>query len=380
MNRLFLILLAVTACGDNNATPDAATGDTGTPDAYVPRPRAVAVSGDYMSPGTGLLSRLEVDTLDMRQNVVTGAVQGDPALRYIDGKLYVINRYGSNNITIIDAATLQFEEQISTGEGSNPQDVAVVGNKLYVPALGTAGVVVLTRGSTDIATIDLSSLDTVGTNDGVPECMSAYAVGTKVYVACGVLDNFAGVEPGKVAVIDTATDTMVASATMNYSNPSGFFVRAPDDSTYTGDLLIASLPEFTDYSVGCLERVSTGATPTVGCGLTNEEMGGFAAGLSISHDGSLLWIAVNTYDNNFNQTGKLKGFDLESGSLWTAPVSPEGQLIVGVAACPAGQIVVSDQTLNAGGLRVYNGTTERTTMAHSIGLPPRPNALVCYDP
>src|SRR5687768_860161 len=158
----------------------------------------MVVAGDFMSTGimkspattiadfmsTGIMSKLEVDTLTMRQNLGT-VVQGDPALREIDGKLYIINRFSGNNITILDGKTLAFEEQLSTGANSNPQDVAVVGNKLYVPAMGTAGVVVLTRGSAATTTIDLSSLDTMGMNDGTPDCVSAYAVGTKVFVACG---------------------------------------------------------------------------------------------------------------------------------------------------------------------------------------------------
>ena len=37
--------------------------------------------------------------------------------------------------------------QLGTGAGSNPQDVAMVGNTLYVPALGTAGVVAIVSAS-----------------------------------------------------------------------------------------------------------------------------------------------------------------------------------------------------------------------------------------
>src|SRR5690606_21068090 len=140
---------------------------------------------------------------------------------------------------------------------------------LYVPAMGTTGVVVLTRGSTATTTIDLTELDTAGPDvDGAPGCISASAVGTKVYVPGGVLDNFAVTEVGKIAVIDTTTDTMIASADMSYGNPYGFLERAPEDSTYAGDLLIASAPDLTDNATGCIERVNIGgATPTVGCGL-----------------------------------------------------------------------------------------------------------------
>ncbi len=383
MNRLtsFLVLL-VAACGDNGLQPDAGmTGDAGPADAYVPQPRAVVVAGDFMSPGTGIVSGLDITKLEMRQNLVASAAQGDPVLRHIGDKLYIVNRFGSNNVTILDAKSMQFEEQISTGANSNPHDVAVVGDKLYVPAAGTAGVVVLTRGSTAITTIDLSELDTMGEDDGKPDCISAYAVGTKVYVACGVLDNFVATEVGKIAVIDSTTDTLITSVDMSYGNPYGFFERAPADSTYAGDLLIGSAPSLTSYATGCIERVNVGGeTPTVGCGLSNQELGGFANRLSVAADGSLLYIAVGTYDATFqNPTGALKGFDLASGTLWTAPLSAAEQLIIDVAACPGGDVVATDQTLNKTGLRVWRGTTERTTDALSIGLPPTVNALACFD-
>lgn len=382
MKRLSLCVLVLAACGDNLAVPDARdNGDgSGSGDAHVPRPIAVAAAGDFMSPGTGIVSKLDITNLAMSPNVAPAVAQGDPVLRYFGGKLYVVNRFGSNNITILDAKTLTLEEQISTGANSNPQDVAVVGNKLYVPALGTAGVVVLTRGSNTPATIDLSALDTMGMNDNKPECVSAYVVGTKLYVACAVLDNFNAVEVGKVAVIDTTTDTLITSLSMSYKNPTGLFVRSPEGSTYAGDLLIPTVPDYNNYATGCIDRVSTGATPAVACGLTNQEMAGFANSLAVAPDGTVLYIAVDTFDTNFNQTGVLKGFDLETGTLWTAPLSATAQLIVDVAACPGGDVVAADKTLNAGGLRVWRDTTERTTEAKPIGLPPTVNALVCYDP
>lgn len=382
MKRLTLLVLVLAACGDNHSQPDARErGDAPPPDAHVPVPRAVAVAGDFGAPpGTGVISSLDIAPLAMRTNIVQGVVQGDPALRQYGDKLYVINRFGSNNITILEASTLQFVDQISTGTDSNPQDVAVVGNKLYIPAMGTAGVVVLALGSSALKTIDLSALDTIGTNDGKPDCVSAYAVGTKVYVACGVLDSFNDVEVGKVAVIDSTTDTMIGSAPMSYGNPYGFFVRAPEDSTYAGDLLIGTFPDFTNYATGCVERVSTGTTTTVACGVTNQELGGYVNRLAVAADGSLLYAAVGTYDASFNETGTLKGFDLETGMLWTAPLSATSELITDVAACPGGDVVATDKTLNAGGLRVWRGTTERTSASLSIGMAPRSvNALACYD-
>lgn len=379
LSSFLLITLVAAACGDGGASPDA--GPTADAPA-VPQPIALAVAGDFGSPGVGTVAKLDVTSLEMSLDVASGAALGDPVIRYVDGKIYIINRFGSSSVTILDGKTLALEDQFSTGTDSNPQDVAVVGDKLYIPSTGTAGVVVVTRPANTRTTIDLSALDSVGPNDGKPDCVAAYAVGTKVYVACGMLDSFAAVEPAKVAVIDTATDTMTSSITLPYGNPIGFFAKSPDDSTYGGDLLVATAPSFSDYATGCIARVSTtGATPGASCGPTNMDLGGYANKVDVAPDGSLLYVAVGTLDENFaNPTGKLRGVDLETGMIWDGAISASGQLIIDVAACPGGQVVATDQTTNASGLRVWQNLQERTTAAKPIGLRPTTTALVCYEP
>ena len=96
----------------------------------------------------------------------------------------------------------------------------------------------------------------------------------------------------------------------------------------------------------------------------------------------MLWMAVGTLDSNFsNPTGSLKGYDLTSNTLWDASLSPSTQLITDLAACPDGNVVAVDRTMNAAGLRVYGSDgTERTTAALPFGLPPSfGNNVACYD-
>src|SRR4051812_5023508 len=168
------LTLDLAACGDNPA-PAADAPPAATP------PRAIVVAGDFKAGQPGILSTLDPATREVKVGVGPAlAVGNDPYLRHFGGELFIINR-GENNITILDDQTLQLKEQIGTGAGSNPQDVAVVGTKLYVPTLGTKGVTVLTRGSNTTTEIDLSADDP----DHKPDCNSAYTVGTDVYVSCG---------------------------------------------------------------------------------------------------------------------------------------------------------------------------------------------------
>src|SRR5262249_27213317 len=156
-----------------------------------------------------------------------------------------------------------------------PQDVAVVGNKLYVPVFGGSGVAVLTRGSTTVATIDLSADDP----DGKPNCISAVAVGSDLYVVCELLDtNNKARGPGKVYVIDTSSDTVQTAKTMTltYKNPFGLLERIPDGAPMAGDLVIPTVGDYPFMTtVGCVERISPGASPTAaGCLPTDADLSG----------------------------------------------------------------------------------------------------------
>lgn len=388
--RTTLVFLLLAGCESFHAggfSPQDAPApdiDGSNADAHMVAPRALATSGDFGSPGVGVLSKLEVTDLGMTTNVTPGSALGDPVLRQIGNRIYVINRYQSNAVTILDAKTLALVEQISTGTDSNPQDVAVVGNKLYLPALGTAGVVVVTPGSTATTTINLAT--PLGDSDGKPDCVSAYAIGNYVYVACDMQTNFANVLDSKIAVIDATTNTVVGSVTTPHKNPLGFFARAPSAGPYNGDLLIPLGPNlFGDLTEGCVARISTTSptAPTATCGVTNTTLGGFPNRVAVDAANNKLYVAVVEDFGYVSGTpvNKLRSYDLASQTIATAPLSAADQQIIDVAVCPGGDVVAVDQKTNAGGLRVWRNGTERTSAALSIGRPPAAtNALLCYDP
>lgn len=388
--RVALVLvssLALAACGDNLARPgqpDAAGDDTpdgpssDAPPGVVPS-RAVIVAGDFAT--TGIVSTLDLPERTMTPGAVDGIAGSDPVIRHHGDLVYVINRFGGDNVTIVTDDTLTLVDQISTGAGTNPQDVAVVGSKLYVAALGGPGVIVIDRANANAkTTIDLSALDP---GDGIPDCVSVYAVDTRVFVACGILMNFVPEGPGKIAVIDTTTDTVSTSFDLPGENPFSMFARTPTGSVFGGDLVIGLVPSFSDFSTGCLARVSVGTTPAAnGCAVTNAELGGYANHIEPSPDGALLWIAAAGFTPTFDPIGALRGIDLGSGALWEWPVSSASQVIVDLAVCPGrfpGGVAVASDTGATKGIRVYENAAEVTTDPMPIGLPPANGGnIVCY--
>ncbi len=355
-------LVLATACGDDNKnlTPDAAVVVDGpVVDGPMQNSTALVVAGDFNM--TGTLARINTATKVVEKNLAPGAVDQDPQTRLIAGELFIINR-GKNNLTVLDAKTLAVKLQISTGAGSNPQDAAVAGNKIYLPALGGKGVVVVTRGMTTTTEINLSALDT----DGKPDCVSAIVVGTKLFVACGGLQNFMPTI-GKIVVIDTATDLQLATFDLPHLNPFGQMVQSPAGSTFAGDVLVSTSPDFTDQTKGCVARFSaTAAMPTASCAITNAELGANPSQMAISADGKSLFLTPQA----FGGAAPLRRFDLSTGMLAPASLSGAGQIIADVAACPDGRIIAADQKAAASGIRIFSLTGEETTAPLDVGIRP----------
>lgn len=349
MRKILFLLFLLPACGDNHGGggPDGAPDgpDTGAA-------KAAIVAGDFNA--TGILSTIGAPSLEVTPNAVAGVASSDPVVRRIGDELFLINRLSGDNITILDSTTLSLTAQIATGAGSNPQDVAVVGNKLYVAALGVGAILVIDRDHPDtVNQIDLSSLDTFDQN---PDCVSVAAVGDKVYAACGLLQQFSPIVNGKLVTIDTSDDSVAGSIDLPSMNPTGWF------STDAGDLLIPLVPSYTDYSTGCLARITTGSTPTATCAVTNQTMAGFALRVI---DG---WAIVGAYDDSFNTTkGALVRVD--GGAAMSAPT----EMLKDMAVCGI-YIFAGDRAMGAEGVRVFqidgDAATELTTDPLDIGLPP----------
>jgi hypothetical protein len=361
------------ACGDDGPPPELPDGGS------MGEVRAVVAAGSFTPGEAGLLSALRFDPLAVEQRVAPGgAIGNDPIIRRIGDELFVVNRFDGNNVTILDAATYALKEQLATGEGSNPNDVAVYGDELFVPAFGTAGVVVVTRGTGERSMIDLSALDP----DLHPNCVSAYLVGDEIYVACEVLDTaFKPRGPGQIAVIDPRTHAVATTFALATENPFGVLEQLPA-GVLGGDLVIPTVPGLAvgDATTGCVERIQTGPAPRAnGCVVTHQQLGAYVARLDFqdAQGVPMMWMITSKYDTEAR--GSLRGYDLQTRSLWAAPLSPPTQVLVDLAACPNGKIVVADQTMAANGLRIYDGTGEKTSEAMPIGLRPgSSHGLACY--
>ena len=353
------------ACGDNREPvveppppPPAATQ------------YAFALATDYASPG--ILSRVELFGQTVLPDVVSGVASSDPVLVALADQFVIVNRFGGDNITIMDREPLQLVAQVSTGAGSNPQDIARLGDVYYVPVFGGSGVALIDAAADyALTSIDLSALDAF---DDLPECYAVLQTSaTEVFVVCQLLENFAAVKPG--VVVRLTEGAAPATLALAEINPNTSLVATPAASHFGGRLLVGASPNFLVPIEGCVLAIDP-TTLANECVIDNADLGGAAIRMMISADEQTLWLAVNRTTDFASPSSVLLPLDLATGALGDA-ISDPAHVITDVATCSDGHVLATDSAAGSKGVRVYFGGAETTSTSLDLGLPPAyTNALV----
>jgi DNA-binding beta-propeller fold protein YncE len=364
MNKLVAVLLLFTACRESSTL----TGYLPGGDSAV----CVSLGVDYVN-NVGVLAVVGLPSMTRVSNILPGSVQGDAVLRHAGDRFFVVNRT-ANNVTVIGPDDtplgLRVEQQFSTGANTNPQDVAVVGDKAYVTQYGGKDVEVwdlATPRTEPVARIDLSSFDP----DGNPDANSIAVVGDKIAVALDLLD-WSSTFPvprgnGKVVIIDPASDAVTGDLDLSFSNPYGFMFPWHDG------LVVATVTDYSGTS-GCVHALSMSPLGQR-CLADNSTLGGTVSSIAVSDVDT--YLAVSAFDAEFNQIGTLRRLDAD-GNLQDGSLTPPGQLPTDVAYSPTGHLVYVDS--DVGGLRVFDIAAGReiTPAPINIGLSPvYANGLVC---
>lgn len=204
-----LAAMLTNGCGDSDSN-GSGRFDKGTDGAFV-------VTSDYT---TGSYSAIDLETLVAGNDLpaTTGIVHSDCVAVSFKDKIYLVNRLGADNITVLDTEDLSTAvSQFSVGDGLNPHDIAFVSNsKAYVALYASNNLLVVDP--TDIGneiqgTIDLSSFaDTVNDpTDGAIEATALEIVGDYLFVLLQRYDmtTYSANADGLIVVIDTNDNTIV---------------------------------------------------------------------------------------------------------------------------------------------------------------------------
>ena len=182
---------------------------------------AVAATPAFAAQGRGFVLATDFSSGNVA-NVVFGAPPvpscnvaptcADAVLRFHQDRLYVIERFGCDNVRVLDPnAGFAVVRQFSVGNGANPNDLVVVApNKAYVTRYDRDELWIVDPVSG--AFLGAISLAAFADADGLPEMQRMAHVNGRVFVSLQRLDRdvfFSPTDSSQVVVIDAATDALV---------------------------------------------------------------------------------------------------------------------------------------------------------------------------
>jgi DNA-binding beta-propeller fold protein YncE len=336
------------------------------------RPRAataLVVTTDFE---TGLLATVGVP----RPHTVghpAAPIHSDAVVRIAGGDVFVVNRYLGDNLQVLDPEHgLTTKLQCSTGPGSNPHDIAVVGpHKAYVTRYDERELWIVDPAAASCAGFHLGTIDLSpwADADGLPEMDQMAVVGGRLFVSLERLDRtrqFAPAGRSRLAVIDTTQDVVVAVVELTGANAFGDssgIVREPE----TGKLVVSEDGNIMRTGDGGLERVDPETLVAEGFFLTENELGGNVTDFVLVSPTKGYAIVLDDQLRNI-----LLAFDPSRALVTRRLIVNPKYYLPDIALAPDGTLWVADDSLPAPGIRIFDTGTDSqlTTAAIDVGLPP----------
>ena len=331
--------------------------------------QAVMTTTDY---ATGGLSSLDLDTNTAVNDHLT--IHSDAVVRTYRDKVYVLNRLGQDNVIVLNGDDLQTPlTQYSTGNGTNPHDIAFVSEeKAYISRYGRTHLLVVNPVTGDsLGTVDLS---TFADADGLPETSQLAVHGGHLFAACHRLDRENGWVPTEfsaIAVVDVTSDQLVdvdpdAEGTqgivMTGSNPAGAALRG-------SRWYLSAVNTYTELTDGGIEVIDLANLRSEGIVLDETTAGGNPGSLVMTSDND--GYAVIT-DENFVNT--VKRLDLATQSVSPGLDGLSGGFVPGLGLFGTRLFVLDQGSFGdpaSAGVKVYD-VNSNDLLAGPIGtgLPP----------
>jgi len=322
------------------------------PDAHASR--AYVVESDFSS---GSFSTVNTTTRGLSCNAAS--VHSDARVRWYNGQVFVVNRFGADNIQVLDGTTSAFVRQFSVGNGSNPYDIAFASpTRAYVARYASADLWIVdpTTGA-HTGTVSLAALADA---DGKPEPDHMIMVGPLLFVSLQRVDQAGGFLPtdsSLVAVVDTRTDALVdcdavapgmQGILLPRVNPvTPFVFDAPRTRLYVG---CVGFYNVNDGGIVAVDPVTLTATGVVA---TEAALGGDVLDLAW-HDDSRAYAIVG--DAAFNTS--LRRWSPVSGAAEDTLYSPGGFSLADAEVTPDGsEVWVCNSSFSSPGLRVFSTAT-----------------------
>ena len=300
----------------------------------------------------------------------------DAVARVHEGLVYVINRLFADNIQVLDpAANFATRLECSTVNGTNPHDIAFVDDaKAYVTRFETSKLLIVNPSAQanckdfTLGTIDLSSLADA---DGNPDMDQMVIVDGRLYVSLERLNVNSVLrtpaENGALAIIDTATDTLIGSIPLSGENP---FSATPGLTVRDGGIYLDEVGLFGVLDGG-IERVDLQTQQAEGFLVTEKALGGDITDFAIVND-HLMYAVVN-YSNFTNAIVSVDPTTCTQTACQTVNTLRQsaGFTFVDIELDDRGELYVADRS-HAPGVRIFRAAdgVELTSSPIDLVLPP----------
>lgn len=344
-----------------------ACGDDDDDDTTPPMDELAFITTTDYSTGSFMTVSLDVPR-DLSENI--GTVSSDPVCYYYAPYVYVVNRYGFDNIQIFDPDdSFSLIAEYSVESGTNPQEIVIVSDdKAYVSRLAATSLLALNPMTGETLTeIDMTPY---ADSDGFAEMsgMFYHAASQYLFVALQRLDTttYTNVAPSYVVVIDTTTDAIVTAIACEGVNPfSDFFYRAETNKLYLGNVGIW------DENDGGIEMFNMTTLVSEGFIVTEEALGGDILDVAIFSDTTgYALISDASYVTHvvvFNPT---------TGALSDTLLSSAGYDLNALEINNRDELWILDRTIEKPSIHIFNAATQGLDQKLTLsGLPP---ASICF--
>lgn len=334
----------------------------------------------------GALAVVDLETLDVETNITT--VHHDVGFAWHEDRIYAINRWGADNLQAInlddDYAT---EWQYSLGEGANPQDLSIHGDRGFIPLLGTSKIAVLNLAADneDDFLEETISIDPIDDWDGSIADLGSTLLhnGVLYVVSQGINDSWECEEDahGQVLAFDADTlepaEVFDGEATLDLELCNAGGIVAQGDTLYIQSLgAYRYSAEGTPEDDGGIEAYDLAADQHLGVILTETEANeSDIFQIYASKDGQGLWVNLAGGDAFSDQ--KLHFLDLSGDTPELSDAFYEGY--VWSITETDEELFVTDRDEGSEGLYVLDKETRELISEEGIDVGQAPRGSLLFE-
>lgn len=336
--------------------------ETTSPDLSIASGSMAVVVGASFTDPVGSLSTIDLNDLTKVETARVTTDGSDAVVRSFGGRIYVINRFGTDTVQVIDPANFSVIANYSVGSGTNPQDIVTVSDdKAYITRLDAQNdasdksdvIIVNPLTGERKGGIDLKEF-TTDDGDRFARAAQMVLVDKTLYICMQDLSSDM-LKPadtnGKIAVVDTDTDSVTQLIQLAGRNPSDITYSPASDKLYVANtgvydnFVVNTADAYGGIEVVGLDGKSEGIViddASFGGGVAEIRLASAALGFTIVDSVIIASFNPTTYEIISKELYRTSGFFLpdfsidSNGRLLIAEQNPDNPGVVVLDAATGG--------------------------------------------